>query len=108
MAGELQNWAGEAGVGLHAVAVERASLMGLKEQIHYPIRRSFKKLKLGNPSISDEILLDVPCKAYHDSAEINGPVSTLLAFSLILRLPVRTDCDESDTNSKGHKCAQLQ
>lgn len=76
MAGELRSLAGEAGVVLHAVPVERASLMGLGEQFHYLIRRSFKRLKFENPSISDELLLDVACKAHDDSAGINGLVPT--------------------------------
>lgn len=99
VAGEVQVWAGEAGVVLHAVGVERASSMGLGEQIHHPLRRSFLKLKSENPNVSDELLLDVAVKAHNDSSGLNGLVPTLLVFGAFPRLPVRTGAEELPSNT---------
>lgn len=99
VAAEVQVWAGEAGVVLHAVGVERASSMGLGEQIHHPLRRSFLKLKSENPTISDELLLDVAVKAHNDSGGLNGLVPTLLVFGVFPRLPVRTGAEELPSNT---------
>lgn len=99
IAADVQKWAGEAGVILHAVGVERASSMGLGEQVHHPLRRSFLKLRSENPAVSDELLLDVAVKAHNDSSGLNGLVPTLLVFGTFPRLPVRTGADNLPSNS---------
>lgn len=99
VAAEVQAWAGEAGVVLHAVGVERASSMGLGEQIHHPLRSSFLKLKSENPTVSDELLLEVAVKSHNDSSGLNGLVPTLLVFGAFPRLPVRTGAEDLPSNT---------
>lgn len=68
MAGDLQQLAGEARFVLH-------SSVSLGEQVHHQLRQTLKNLKLENPLVTDNILLDVVCKAHNDSEGFTAPCS---------------------------------
>lgn len=107
VAAEVQLRAGEASVVLHAVGVETASSMGLGEQIHYPLRRSYLKLRSENPRFSDELLLNVVVKAHNDSGGLNGIVPTVRVFGAFPRLPVRTGPIVCPATLLAHACSRV-
>lgn len=99
VATSLQHWAGEAGITLYPVAVEASSSMGTGERIHGPLRRTVQKLRLENPTVSLDMLLDVATKAHNDSAGVNGLVPTVLVYGTWPKLPLRDDSYQAATHS---------
>lgn len=82
--------------------------MGLGEQIHQPLCRSFSKLKSENPAVSDELLLEFAVKSHKDSSGRNGLVPTLLEFDAFPRLPVRTGEDYLPSNTARGRMRQTE
>lgn len=80
--------------------------MGLGEQVHHPICSTFLKLRLEDNGASDELLLNIACKAHNDSSGLNGLVPKVLVFGSFSRMPVRSGMEDEPTNTDRVKMHQ--
>lgn len=72
--------------------------MGIEEQAHNPLRKTFLNLRLNHTKPSDEFLLDVAIKTRNNSTGIDSLIPSFLLYGAFPRLPIRTGCDDALNN----------
>jgi hypothetical protein len=76
------------GVTIKLSPVESYNSLGQNERLHRPLRRCFRKIKNGIPSLPDDVSLRVAIKAINDNVGPNGLIPKLLVFGTMPQLPL--------------------
>lgn len=77
-----------AGIQKKSAGVESHNALGKVERYHAHLRNVFEMVQLEHTGVTKETLLALAVKAYNDTSEPSGMVLTLLAFEVVLRMPI--------------------
>ena len=70
------------------VPCESYNSLGPVERYHAPLRRIYSKIKIENPSLSNQVVLSIVVHGMNSTANPEGLMSILLVFGSVPKIPI--------------------
>ena len=100
----FHGWCEASGIRLRHTPTEQHNSLSVGETYHHAVRKVFLKLRLENPRITKEVLLQLAVYAINTSTNPHGLIPVLLVFGMLPRLP---DVGGTDPKTQQERMAMI-